>query len=204
MNRSLTIDTRHGHLFGQLELPDTPCGLVLLARAHHAPDDIAIAAQLVEQNFAVLIMELLTSQEAQFVDATQNVPRLTQRLLDMLDLIRRDGDMENLPLLILANGDTSPAAIRASAQRDTQVKALALHGGLIDRAGREALNLLTAPSLFVYSPEDEAGQIAYQRAETYLNCLHQQHRLAPAEDPLRPIIGWFLTFFPGRPQQVNA
>jgi hypothetical protein len=78
---------------------------------------------LSREDFAVLTMELLTSQEAQFVDATQNVPRLTQRLLDLLDLIRQDGDMQDLPLAIFATGDSCPAAVRVAAQRDTQVKA---------------------------------------------------------------------------------
>jgi hypothetical protein len=75
MNRSLSIHTPHGTLHGRLDIPDNPHGLVLLARSHHAAVDSVIAANFVARDFAVLTMELLTSQEAQFVDATQNVPR---------------------------------------------------------------------------------------------------------------------------------
>ena len=79
-------------------------------------------------------------------------------------LIRRDGDMEVLPLAIFATGDTSPAAIRAAAQRDTQVQALACHGGLIDRAGLEALKYLSAPLLMLFDAEDRIGPLAAERA----------------------------------------
>ena len=191
MNRSLSIHTPHGTLHGRLDIPDNPHGLVLLARSHHAAVDSVIAANFVARDFAVLTMELLTSQEAQFVDATQNVPRLTQRLLDLLDLIRQDGDMQDLPLAIFATGDSSPAAVRVAAQRDTQVKALACQGGLIDRAGLQALKLLVAPLLAVFDADDEIGKTAFQRAASHLNCEHMRHLLEIAEDPVIQVAAWF-------------
>ncbi len=191
MHRDLSIHTPHGLLQGQLDIPENPRGLVLLARAHHAPIDLFIASQLNDQGFAVLAMELLTSQEAQFVDATHNVPRLTQRLLELLDMIRQDGDMENLPLGIYAAGDSTPAAIRAAAQRDTQIKALAYHGGLIDRAGLQALKLLTAPLLAIFNTDDELGRIAFKRALAHLACHQQTDILEPGGDPLPKAIQWF-------------
>ena len=135
MNRYITLQTPHGSLHGQLDRPETPRGLILIARAHHAAIDTIIAENLLPYGYATFTIELLTAQEVQFADATQNVPRLTQRLIDILDMIRNDGDMQELPLAIFATGDIAPAAIRAAAQRDTQVKALVCHGGLIDRAG---------------------------------------------------------------------
>jgi len=195
MIRSLSIHTPHGLLHGQLELPDTPRGLILLARAHHAPIDGSLAASLAGRGFATLNMELLSSQEAQFVDATQNVPKLSQRLLEILDLIRSDGDMESLPLAMLSSGDATPAAIRAAAQRDAQVKVLACHGGLIDRAGLQSLKLLVAPLLMLFDADDAIGQTAYQRAKSYLGGAHDMHTLKPVEDPVSPASAWFLRFF---------
>lgn len=122
MNRFITLQTPHGSLHGHLEFPDNPCGLILIARAHHAAEDAAISSCFAEFGCATLTMELLTAQEVQFADATQNVPRLTQRLIDILDMTRKDGDMEALPLAIFTSGDVAPAAIRAAAQRDTLVK----------------------------------------------------------------------------------
>ncbi|MGE5471805.1 MAG: hypothetical protein ACM3X0_13475 [Bacteroidota bacterium] len=182
----------HGSLHGLLERPDLPRGLILLVRAHHAPADTIITTHLVSCGYAVFGVELLTSQEAHFADATQNVPRLSQRLIDILDLIRHDGDMQDLPLAVFANGDTAPAAIRAAAQRDTQIKALACHGGLVDRAGLQALNLLVAPLLMIFDADDAIGQAAFQRAASHLGCRHQTHVLELGEDPVMPATGWFV------------
>lgn len=195
MNRSLSIHTPHGIQHGHLDIPDNPQGLVLLARSRPVAVDAVIAANFVARDFAVLSMGLLTSREAQFVDATQNVPRLTQRLLDVLDLIRQDGDMQDLPLAIFATGDSCPAAVRVAAQRDTQVKALACHGGLIDRAGLQALKLLMAPLLVVFDNDDDIEKIAFQRAASHLNCEHKTHTLDLGEDPVIPVAAWFLAHF---------
>ena len=191
MNRTLAIHTPHGSLHGHLELPENPKGLILLARAHHAPVDAIITANLAARGYAILSMELLTLQETQFADATQNVPRLSQRLLDILDLIRHDGDMQEHPLAIFASGDATPAAIRAAAQRDTQVKVVAGHGGIIDRAGLEGLKLLAAPLMMLFDADDNIGKIAFERAAPYLNVVHERHELNPGEDPVMRVAAWF-------------
>lgn len=191
MNRTLAIHTPHGSLHGHLELPENPKGLIFLARAHHAPVDAFITANLAARGYAILSMELLTVQEAQFADATQNVPRLSQRLLDILDLIRHDSDMQELPLAIFASGDATPAAIRAAAQRDVQVKVLAGHGGIVDRAGLEGLKYLAAPLMMLFDADDSLGKIAFERATPYLNVVHESHVLKPAEDPIMQVAAWF-------------
>lgn len=198
INRNITIQTPHGPLHGLLERPDEARGLILLARAHHAPIDPLIAENLSRRGYAVFCNELLSSQEAQFADATQNVPRLAQRLLDMLDLVRHDGDMQDLPLAIFASGDTTPAAIRAAAQRDTQVRALACHGGIIDRAGLQALELLVAPLLMLSDADDEFAPVAFRRASSHLSCPHELQSLAGGEDPLLRVAAWLDLHLPDR------
>jgi hypothetical protein len=197
MNRFITLQTPHGSLHGQLDLPDNPRGLIVIARAHHATEDAAISSSFAEFGCATLMMELLTAQEVQFADATQNVPRLTQRLIDILDLTRNDGDMERLPLAIFASGYVAPAAIRATAQRDLLVKAVACHGGLIDRAGVQALDLLVAPLLMLLDADDLAGKTACQRATRHLNGTHAMQILALGEDPASPAANWFSGLFSG-------
>ena len=191
MNRILSLHTPHGLLHGQLEFPERARGLVLQIRAHHAPLDTAITANLAARGYAILAMELLTAQEVQFPDATQNVPRLSQRLLDVLEMIRNDGDMQELPLALFTTGDTTPAAIRAAAQRDTQVRALACHGGMVDRAGLQALTLLVAPLLMLFDSDDELAKNAYLRASPHIKGIHEMHVIAAAEDPILRIAAWF-------------
>lgn len=199
MNRHIALHTPHGSLHGQLERPDNPCGLIVLARSHHRPVDAAITANLAARGYAILAMELLTAHELQFVDATQNVPRLAQRLIEILDLARRDGDMQDLQLGILASGDIAPAAIRAAAQRDALVKAVVCHGGLIDRAGVQSLELLVAPLLMLIDADDDSTLAAYQRATKHLRGLHEMQTTAPGESSESAADIWFLRFFSGSP-----
>ncbi|TXH01403.1 MAG: hypothetical protein E6R09_06640 [Rhodocyclaceae bacterium] len=195
MNRYIALHTPHGSLHGQLERPDDPHGLIVLASSHHQSVDTTIIAKLAARGYAILAMELLTAHELQFVDATQNVPRLALRLIDILTLARNDGDMQELPLGIFASGDIAPAAIRAAAQRDAQVRALVCHGGLIDRAGVQALELLVAPLLMVIDADDESAQAAYRRAAAHLRCVHEM-RLAEIGEPTEsPAAIWFSRFF---------
>jgi dienelactone hydrolase len=196
MNRYITLQTPHGSLHGHFELPDNPRGLVVVARAHHTAGDVAISTCFAEFGYATLTMELLTAQELQFSDATQNVPRLTQRLIDILDMTRKDGDMEPMPLAIYTSGDVAPAAIRAAAQRDTLVKAVACHGGLIDRAGAQALDLMVAPLLMLFDADDFIGKTAYQRATAHLGCVHAMQLVEIGEDPAAYAATWFLGLFP--------
>lgn len=191
MIRQLSLQTPHGSLHGRLDLPPHPRGLILLTRAHHAPIDTAIAANLAARGYALLAMELLSTQEAQFADATQNVPRLTERLLDILDLTHHEPELAELPLAIFATGDSTPAVIRAAAQRDTQVKALACHGGIVDRAGLQSLDLLAAPLLMLFDADDDTARMAYQRATPHLKSVHEMHLLGPAEDPVLRVAAWF-------------
>lgn len=191
MIRPIVLDTPHGSLHGQLDHPENPRGLILLVRSHRVSEDEALHASLTASGFAILSMDLLTAHELQFADATQNVSRLAQRLLDVLDLIRNDGDMQNLALGIHASGDTTPAAVRCTAQRDIQVRALACQGGLVDRAGRQALELLAAPFLMRVDHDDPPAAAAYQRAASHLSCQHRLHARAAGDHPPAKVSAWF-------------
>ncbi|MDD2884868.1 MAG: hypothetical protein PHT48_07505 [Dechloromonas sp.] len=173
-HRDLSLHTPHGALYGHLRLPTNARGLIALLRCHqHAVDSLRME-NLATHGLAVLSMDLLTSQELQFSDATQNVPRLTQRILDILALIAHDDDMNRLRLILWAHGEASPAAIRAATQRDTQVNALICQGGLIDKAGLQGLKFLAAPLLMLLD-DDPMTQAAFERAASHLpDCLARE------------------------------
>ena len=197
MNRHLTLQTPHGPLHGQMNVPPAAHAAILLARSHQTPIDAIISANLANRGYAILSMDLLSSQEAHFADATQNVPRLAQRLIDLLDLARRDDSLSSLPIGIFATGDASPAAVRAAAQRDTQIRAVACHGGQIDRAGKQSLEFLRAPLLMLGDPADTAAKSSYALARPLLTPPHEFHELGPAEDPVLRVAAWFSLYLRG-------
>ena len=47
MIRNLVLHTAHGSLHGQLDRPDNPRGLILVARAHRLSEDATLASSLV-------------------------------------------------------------------------------------------------------------------------------------------------------------
>jgi hypothetical protein len=190
MKRRLVLSTPHGDLYGDLELPPTPRALVLIARIRHITDNDVIAASLLECDCAILNMELLSAHELQFVDATQNIPRLTQRLLAILDLVRDDGDTGDLPLALLTADDVTPAAIRVAARRDMQVRALVCRGGLVDRAGLHALKFLTTPLLMLFADNDDLGRAAFDRVRPYLTVARESRTLAADADASPVITDW--------------
>lgn len=181
----------HGTLYGQLEIPDKASDLVILARSHHTPADVSISDELARRGHAVFCMDLLTAQECSFPDATLNVPKLTQRLLEIIDFSLRNPDLEGFPVAIFAIGDTSPAAIRVAAQRDLLIKAIATHGGLIDRAGKQAMELLVAPLLILLDAGDETALLSNQRAIQYLSDRYRSLMLDTPGDAARHVAEWF-------------
>lgn len=194
MNRELSILLPYARLHGQLERSEANRGLILMVRARPAASDSALTANLVSRGYAVLHFALLTPQEAQFPDAGMNIPKLTQRLLKILEIIRFDAELQDQPLAILASGEATPVAIRVAAQRDTQVKVLVCLGGLADRAGRESLQALTAPILMLITPEEPLVRQAYERASAYLRGEHQAIDLDES-GPGTPLASWFSHHF---------
>ncbi|WP_341743138.1 hypothetical protein [Azonexus hydrophilus] len=206
MNRHLNIQTSHGTLLGHLALPEHPRSLVLLPRIQPLAVDDPFAGNLFNRGHAVLTMEVISERERHFVDTPQDVSRLARRITDILDLIRRDGDMQELPLAIHASGDVTPAAIRVAALRDTQVSTLSCHGGLVDRAGLQALEMLVAPLLILIDGNDPAALASWQRAHRHVACPCAMHVLQTRENQEERVSGWFVEHarrLPGIPDSLT-
>ena len=198
MKRAVTLATPHGPLPCTLTLPEAPVGLALLATPPDGPVP-ALAETLHAQQLAVLTPELLSPREQHFPDTLHNVSLLTERLLLALEFADRDGDTAGLPVGIYASAPLAPAAIRAAARRDAQVAALVCHGGVIDLAGLQYLELLAVPLLMVFDAEDGVGPPAFRRATPHLHGYWQELRLAPGETGFTAVARWFQAH-PGRRQ----
>lgn len=191
MNRSLSLHTPHGPLHGQLSVPPTAHALVLEVHAGSHHHDSPLTASLAGRGYGIFGLNLLTTQESQFPDTAHNVPQLTNRIIEALDFIHQDPDLQPLPIGLLSGGNATPAAIRAAAQRDNQVKAVACHGGIVDLAGLQALKFLASPLLMLTDRDDPATATAFQRAAPYLTTPHEHHVLGSAEDAGARVAAWF-------------
>lgn len=202
----LVIPTAHGALHGRLTKPRAadessggadaaiaPPALVIIVQTGSSADfvagdppshDPALAAALREQGLTTCVVDLLTEHEAHFADPCNNVPLLTQRLLDCLSLLKRqmrDGEMPQQPICLYGAGHASPVIVRVAGLRDNDVAAVVCRDGLIDLAGVLYLRALSAPLLMLVADPDEKRLAANRRALQELSG-QRELRTIPRED----------------------
>jgi hypothetical protein len=194
--RYITRHGAYGSLHGELAVPDQPRGLVMIPHPHRIAVSDPAAQQLLDCGYAVFGTMLLSEREMQFPDATQDVARLTRRLLDIIELSNHDEDMLALPLALLVSGDVTPAAIRAAAQRDTRVLVIAALGGNADRAGLQALGMLNAPLLMLLDPSTGPSPDSWERVRARIDALTESQTLETGENPGPRIANWLSRHLP--------
>lgn len=194
--RDVTLRLPHDKLHGRLFLPGRPASVVLVAGVSPTPLIQEGAERLMAHQYGVLTMAFLTHQEHGFPDVPHNVPMLTQRVLETLNVLHQDPDTKHLPVAILACGPLTPACIRAAAQRDAQVRALVGFGGHADLAGRQYLSLLSAPYLALLEADDAPAAHSYEQADHLIHPPHEQRWLQAMENPADAAAAWFAQHLP--------
>jgi len=190
IERFLAIVIPQGKLFGQLSLPESARTLIIVP---HGGDPHGVEAHVVPALLAnghgVLNIDLLTHQE-HGGEILHNIHALVPRILRLLDFIRDDIDTGSLTLGIFAAGHVVAAALRVAAERDLTVRAVVLADGLIDRAGRQHLQMLAAPLLVLLRADDAELRAATERAFAYLEAPHEL-RSGDAVSFARDSCEWF-------------
>lgn len=106
------------HLTGDLCVPVNPRGIVLFAHgsgsSRMSPRNRAVAETLNGAGFATLLLDLLTSAEAQDRRNVFNIPLLAERLIEATLWIGSEPDISDLPLGLF--GASTGAARRCSQQ----------------------------------------------------------------------------------------
>jgi putative phosphoribosyl transferase len=118
-----------------------------------------INGALQHAGFATLHLGLLSHDEERHApDTWHQVSTLATRLTAVLEWIRHQPALKELPIGIVSRESAAAAMIRVAARNPEQVRALASRGGRPDLAGMEPLRELTLPLLLVAGELDnEAG-----------------------------------------------
>jgi putative phosphoribosyl transferase len=146
---------------GDLRLPSQPRGLVIFAHgsgsSRFSARNRQVAESLHEQNFATLLLDLLTPYEAAIDARTMeyrfDVGRLASRVCAAADWAKRRADLRQLPLGCFGASTGAAAALIAAAQRPETIAAVVSRGGRPDLAA-EALCRVTAPTLLIVGGDD--------------------------------------------------
>ncbi|QEY63123.1 alpha/beta hydrolase [Metapseudomonas lalkuanensis] len=159
--RRQNIDLADAHLIGDLLVPEGARGLVVFVHgsgsSRWSPRNQHVAGYLGELGLATLLFDLLTESEERIDRITCeirfDIPRLTHRLVGVLDWLAASPDLDRFPLGLFGASTGAAAAILAAIQRPEQVKAIVSRGGRTDLAGNE-LSRLRIPILQIVGGRD--------------------------------------------------
>jgi len=138
---------------GDLTVPADATGVVVFAHgsgsSRKSPRNVAVARTLQDYRFATVLFDLLSPDED---DRRFDIDLLTERLLQVVDLVRGADSTAGLPVGLFGASTGAAAALRAAAA-DSGVRAVVSRGGRPDLAG-EALSRVRTPTLLIVGGRD--------------------------------------------------
>lgn len=162
VSSEVSIPTARVVLSADLVVPEQALGLVLFAHgsgsSRRSPRNVAVAEMLHQRRLATVLVDLLTGEE-ELVDARTaelrfDIDLLTQRLIGIVDWLRVEDVVRDLPVGLFGASTGAAGALAAAAERPTQVPAVVSRGGRPDLAGA-ALSRVRAATLLLVGGRDE-------------------------------------------------
>jgi pimeloyl-ACP methyl ester carboxylesterase len=141
---------------GDLGMPESAQGIVLFAHgsgsSRRSPRNQFVARALERRTLATLLIDLLTPQE-EAIDARTgeyrfDIPMLADRLVTIVDWLRRRADTASMPIGLFGASTGGGAALIAAARRPRDVGAVVSRGGRPDLA-HAVLPRVTSPTLLI-------------------------------------------------------
>lgn len=150
-------------------------GLVILAERSGSTLKTARGAfvnnALQEAGFATLQLGLLSHEEERRAPEIWNqVATLVARLAAVLDWIRHQPALNDLPLGIASRDAGAAAMVRVASRSESPLRALACRGGRPDLAGMEPLRALNVPLLLVTGEQDAETLAPNRQVHDLLAC----------------------------------
>lgn len=169
MDRGVRIRTDGVYLEGDWTVPIHPQGAVILVHgaggSRFGRRTRAVARELYNQNYATLLLDLLTHDEEQEDSLTGalrfDVGFAAERLTAAAQWVRTDMGTLGVPVGYFATGTSAGAALLSAARDPSLVSAIVCRGGRPDLAG-VTLNKITAPTLLIVG-DAESEMVALNR-----------------------------------------
>ncbi len=194
---------------GMLDIPEHAVGLVLFAHgsgsSRHSPRNNYVAGVLREAGVGTLLMDLLTPEEDRDYSRRFDIGLLTQRLLEGARWVHAQAFACSLPLGFFGASTGAAAAIEAAALLGADAQAVVSRGGRPDLASREALAMVTAPTLMLVGGWDDGVIDLNQQAYDQLSCekkllivpgaTHLFEEPGTLEEVARQAAAWFAGHF---------
>lgn len=167
---SLNIQLKQVCLKGNLTVPSNAKGLVLFSHgsgsSRLSPRNNYVARILQEAGLATLLFDLLTEQEDRVYAARFDIPRLTQRLIEVTRWIKESGMCQGLDIAYFGASTGAASALGAAAYFGPDIMAVVSRGGRPDLA-MDVLEKVVSPTLLIVGGDDQGviglNEAAYDR-----------------------------------------
>jgi putative phosphoribosyl transferase len=174
MNETTVRLTRGPHsLEGVLGLPAQALGMVVFAHGsgsgRFSPRNNFVARQLQQGRVATLLVDLLTSDEAEDRRKVFDIDLLADRVLWAKTWLEQDGRTKGLGLGYFGASTGAGAALQAAARDPSSIQAVVSRGGRPDLA-EPYLPSVIAPTLLIVGGDDEPVIEMNQAAYRLLTC----------------------------------
>jgi putative phosphoribosyl transferase len=154
-----TIQVERGQVIAADVGGEEELGVVVFAHgsgsSRHSPRNRQVAEVLQESGFQTILVDLLTENEEQTDRQTRehrfDIDLLTGRVLTTIEWLR--AQVPDAPLGLFGASTGAAAALRASAAKPEETKAVVSRGGRPDMAG-EALTEVESPTLLIVGGND--------------------------------------------------
>ncbi|MEY2429779.1 MAG: hypothetical protein QOJ40_2664 [Verrucomicrobiota bacterium] len=186
----ITIPLPDAVLGGDLNLPSDALGLVLFAHgsgsSRHSPRNQYVARILQEAGIGTLLFDLLTVREEEAEARTRHlrfdIPFLAGRLVAATRWAMDQPASRDLHVGFFGSSTGAAAALVASAQLGTAIRAVVSRGGRPDLAG-DALEGVIAPTLMLVGGADTPVIALNEGTYDRLNC-KKELRIVPGASHL--------------------
>ncbi|MES2200359.1 MAG: alpha/beta hydrolase, partial [Chlamydiota bacterium] len=156
-------------LEGILSIPLEAQGIILFVHgsgsSRLSPRNNFVARVLNEAHFATFLVDLLSKEEDLNYETRFDIDLLTKRVEKMIDWIKQEEGIKELPLGLFGASTGAAAAIQSVITKEKEVLAIVSRGGRPDLA-KESLPLVKVPTLLIVGGED--GEVIKLNEYAYL------------------------------------
>jgi putative phosphoribosyl transferase len=182
-DEDVAVDAGLVRLVAHLSIPEHALGAVIFVHgsgsSRHSPRNRYVAAVLNRAGLATLLFDLLTPGEEHDRANVFDIDLLARRLVEVTDWLRKQPEIDGLPIGYFGASTGAAAALVAAAKPGGDVAAVVSRGGRPDLAERRLADVYT-PTLLIIGGHDPVV-LALNR--------HARTRLAAAESDIAVVPG---------------